>query len=99
MVIKRKNNINISNKWIEYIKSKSLMKKIEESKLNSPYIDIDDIIDINKLKKYTGNESIKAKKIYGQFDYKLIMKNNELPKYEHNDNTWRRIKIIPFEKK
>jgi len=41
MVIKREENINKSNKWIEYIKSKSLLKK------NSKYHNIKVIEDIN----------------------------------------------------
>jgi len=107
MVIKREENINKSNKWIEYIKIKSLMKKnigYESGKIlkGKKIINMDDDIDIGDIidiKKYTGNESIKARALYGQYDYKLIMKNNELPKYEDNVNIWRRMKIIPFEKK
>jgi hypothetical protein len=128
MVIKREENINKSNKWIEYIKSKSILKKklaksnvditigdIEKCYENGKYADskviiVQDKIQKNKykiisiedphidtlntniIKSFTGGDIIKARP-------KLILTNNELPKYEDNVNTWRRMKIVPFEKK
>lgn len=128
MVIKREEKINKSNKWKEYIKSKSILKKklaksniditigdIKNCYENGKYVDskviiVQDKIQKNKyksisiedphidtlntniFKSLTGGESIKARP-------KLIIKNNELPKYENNDSIWRKLIIFPFEKK
>ena len=96
MVIKREENINQSKKWNIYIKNKSILKK----KLEKSNIEIkipDSRYAHRKLVKTM--EDIGKRYESGKANPKMIIINNELPKYEDNVGTWRRIKIIPFEKK
>jgi len=71
------------DKWYEKNKYKTII-------IEDPQIDEHFLLN-NKIKSYTGGESIKARP-------RMTVINNELL-YEDNVNIWRRIKIVPYEKK
>lgn len=62
-----------------------------------------DEIEIGALKQLTGNDTLTARKVYGQpFDFtplfKLAISSNSFPKLKNPDEaTWNRVRVIPFE--